>query len=203
MAAISALFFDVGGVLLTNGWDRTTRRQAAERFHLDWDTLEERHELVVADFETGRITLDEYLDRTVFHDPRLFSREEFKAYLFAQSQPDTDALAVAADLARRRKYLTATLNNESAELNAYRIQHFHLRDYFMVFFTSCFLGLRKPDPRIYRLAMDLTQRAPEECVFVDDRPLNVESAGRAGMRAIRFENAAQLRRELAALGVEL
>lgn len=203
MAAITALFFDVGGVLLTNGWDRTTRRQAAERFHLDWDTLEERHELVVADFETGRISLDEYLEHTVFHDPRPFSREEFKAYFFAQSQPDPDALSVAADLARARKYLTATLNNESAELNAYRIQHFHLRDYFMVFFTSCYLGLRKPDPRIYRLAVDLTQRDPEECVFVDDRPLNVESARRVGMRAIRFENAAQLRRELAALGVEL
>jgi putative hydrolase of the HAD superfamily len=203
MAAITALFFDLGGVLLTNGWDRNTRRQAAARFHVDWDTLEERHELVVADFETGRISLDEYLDRTVFHDTRPFSREEFKAYMFAQSQPDPDALAVAADLARAGTYLMATLNNESAELNAYRIQHFHLRDYFMVFFTSCYLGLRKPDPRIYRLATDLTQRDPGECVFVDDRPLNVDAARRTGMCAIRFEKAAQLRRELAALGVEL
>jgi putative hydrolase of the HAD superfamily len=203
MAAISALFFDVGGVFLTNGWDRNTRRRAAAQFHLDWDTLEERHELVVADFETGRIGLDDYLDRTVFHDPRPFSREEFKAYLFAQSQPDRDALAVAADLARARIYLMATLNNESAELNAYRIRQFHLRDYFTVFFTSCYLGLRKPDPRIYRLAIDLTQRSPGECVFVDDRPLNVQSAEGVGMHAIRFENAAQLRRELATLGVEL
>jgi putative hydrolase of the HAD superfamily len=203
MAAITALYFDVGGVLLTNGWDRNTRRQAAERFHLDWDAFEERHELVVADFETGRISLDEYVERTVFHDPRPFSTEEFKEYLFAQSQPDPDALAVAAGLARTRQYLTATLNNESAELNAYRIRHFHLRDYFMVFFTSCYLGLRKPDPRIYRLAADLAQRDPGECAFVDDRPLNVEAARRVGMRAIRFENAAQLRRELAALGVEL
>jgi putative hydrolase of the HAD superfamily len=201
MRLITALFFDVGGVLLTNGWDRKTRRYTAERFNLDWDTFEERHELVVADFETGRITLDEYLDRTIFHDPRAFSRDEFKAYLYAQSQPDPEALAVAADLARSHKYLMATLNNESAELNAWRIQHFHLRDFFVVFFTSCYLGLRKPDPRIYKLAIDLTQREPAECVFIDDRPLNVESALRVGMRAVRFENAAQLRHELAALDV--
>ena len=200
---VTALFFDVGGVLLSNGWDRNTRRQAAARFQFDWDTFEERHELVVADFETGRIHLDEYLDRTVFHDPRQFSREEFKAYLLAQSQPDPEALAVAADLAATKRFLLATLNNESAELNAYRIQQFHLRDYFMAFFTSCYLGLRKPDPRIYRIAMDLTQRQPDECVFVDDRPLNVDGARRTGMRAIRFESAAQLRRDLAANGVVL
>jgi putative hydrolase of the HAD superfamily len=201
--AVTALFFDVGGVLLSNGWDRNTRRQTAAKFQFDWDAFEERHELVVADFETGRIHLDEYLDRTVFHDPRAFSREEFKAHLLQQSQPDPEALAVAAGLAATRRYLMATLNNESAELNAYRIRQFHLRDYFMAFFTSCYLGLRKPDARIYRMAIDLTQRVPEECVFVDDRPLNVDGARRTGMRAIRFENAGQLRRDLAAAGVEL
>jgi putative hydrolase of the HAD superfamily len=201
--AVTAFFFDVGGVLLSNGWDRNTRRETAAKFHFDWDTFEERHELVVSAFETGRINLDEYLDRTVFHDPRPFSREEFKAHLLAQSQPNPDSLAVAGELAGSRRYLMATLNNESAELNTYRIQTFHLRDFFGVFFTSCYLGLRKPDLRIYRLAIDLTQRAPDECLFVDDRPLNVESALRAGMRAIRFESADQLRRELAANGVSL
>ena len=201
MATITSLFFDIGGVLLTNGWDRNTRRQAAERFHLDWDTLEERHELVVAGFETGRFTLDDYLDRTVLHDPRPFSRDEFKAYMFAQSQPDPEALAVAADLAATRRYLMGTLNNEARELNAYRIENFHLREYFTFFFSSCYLGLRKPDPRIYRLALDLTLRAGEECLFVDDRPMNVDAARKAGMSTIRFENAAQLRRELAGYGV--
>ena len=201
MANITALFFDVGGVLLTNGWDRNTRRRAAENFQLDWDTLEERHELVVSAFETGRLTLDEYLDRTIFHDPRPFSRDEFKGYMFAQSQPDPNALAVAAELAASRRWLMATLNNESRELNDYRIRQFHLRDYFTVFFTSCHLGLRKPDPRIYALALDLTQRTGDECLFIDDRPLNVEAARAATLRAIRFENAAQLHRELAASGV--
>jgi len=201
MAAITALFFDVGGVLLSNGWDRNTRRQAAQKFHLDWDALEERHELVVADFETGRLTLDDYLDHTVFHDAQAFSRDQFKAFLFAQSQPFPDSLALAGELAAQRKYLMATVNNESAEMNAYRIREFHLRDYFTVFFTSCYLGLRKPDPRIYRLAADLTQRSPDECLFVDDRALNADSARKMGMPAIRFESGAQLRRELAAYGV--
>ncbi len=203
MAAITALFFDIGGVFLTNGWDRATRRKAAEQFQLDWDVLEERHELVVADFETGRMGLEEYLDRTVFHEARPFSRETFKTFLMAQSEPFQDALAIAGDLKRAGRCLMAALNNESRELNADRIARFHLRDYFAVFFSSCYLGLRKPDPRIYRIAMDLTQRQPDECVFVDDRPLNVDGARRTGMRAIRFESAAQLRRDLAANGVAL
>ena len=201
MASVTALFFDVGGVLLSNGWDRTTRRQTAEQFQLDWDTLEERHELVVSSFETGRLSLDEYLDRTVFYAPRTFSREEFKGHMFAQSRPDPDAIAVDASLAGTQRYLMATLNNEARELNLYRIRQFHLREYFTVFFSSCFLGLRKPDRRIYQLALDLSFRTGEESVFVDDRPLNVDAARQVGLRAIRFENAAQLRRELAALGV--
>ena len=201
MTPISVLFFDVGGVLLSNGWDRNTRRLAAQTFHLDWDQLEERHELVVADFETGRLTLAQYLDCTIFHHPRDFSRADFEQFLRDQSQPFPDSLALAAELAARQKYLMATLNNESTELNQHRIQQFHLRDYFTVFFTSCFLGLRKPDPRIYRLAVNLTQRSPQECLFVDDRPLNVDSACQVGMRAIRFECADQLRRDLMANGV--
>jgi putative hydrolase of the HAD superfamily len=201
--AVTALFFDVGGVLLSNGWDRNTRRETAAKFGFDWDTFEERHELVVADFETGRIGLDEYLDRTVFHEPRNFSRDEFKLHMYAQSHPCAESLQIAAELAATRRYLMATLNNESADLNAHRIRQFHLRDYFAVFFTSCYLGLRKPDVRIYRTAIDLTQREPDECLFVDDRPLNVDGARQAGMRAIRFENAGQLRRELAANGVTL
>src|SRR5215472_15426823 len=107
MAAITALFFDVGGVLLSNGWDRNTRRQAADRFRLNWDTLEEHHELVVADFETGRLPLDDYLDRIIFYESRPFSREEIKSFLFEVSQPCPESLAVAADLAAQRKYLMA------------------------------------------------------------------------------------------------
>ena len=129
-----ALFVDVGGVLLTNGWDRSARRRAAEQFAFDWEEFEERHELVVSDFDTGRIGLEEYLDRTVFSGAREFSRELFKTFMRDQSQPYPEALEFIAELARSQEYLLAALNNESKELNEYRILRFQLRDYFTLFF---------------------------------------------------------------------
>lgn len=201
MAAVTTLFFDVGGVLLTNGWSRSSRHRAAEHFHMDWDEFEERHELVASDFEVGRMGLEAYLDRTVFYRPRLFNREEFKAFVFMQSQPYPDTLALVETLTRSGKYLLTTLNNESLDLNRYRIERFHLRRYFTAFFTSCFLGVRKPDERIFRLALQITQRDLEECLFVDDRALNVESATRLGLRAIHYQNPAQLQEELRRNGV--
>ncbi len=203
MATITALFFDVGGVLLSNGWDRGTRRMAAEKFGLNWDELEERHELVVSDFEAGRMGLDVYLDRIVFYTPRPFSRPEFRDFVLAHSDPYPESLALAAELARSGKYLLATLNNESLELNQYRIEKFRLRETFEVFFSSCFLGVRKPEEKIFRLALEITQRALDECVFIDDRPLNVECARRLGMHAIQFQGVPQLREELRALGVDV
>lgn len=198
---IQALFFDVGGVLLTNGWDRSDRRQAVDHFRLDWDEFEDRHELVAPAFERGQLSLEEYLDRTVFYRVRSFSRQEFKDFIYGRSEPLPGSLALLGRLARSRKYLLATLNNESRELNAYRIEHFQLRDYFSVFFSSCYLAAKKPDQAIYRMALQLTQRAPEECIFTDDRELNLECARALGLNCIHFENAAQLEHDLAALGV--
>jgi putative hydrolase of the HAD superfamily len=196
MATITTLFFDVGGVILTNGWDRPARRRAAEHFELDWDEFEERHELVVSDFETGRIGLKQYLDRTTFYQSRPFTHDEVKSFIWAQSQPHPESLALVAELARSGKYLLATLNNESRDLNGYRIEHFQLRDYFAAFFSSGFLGVRKPDERIYQLALEITQRSPDECLFVDDRALNVECARRLGMHAIQYRDPAQLQKEV-------
>lgn len=196
MVRKTALFFDVGGVLLTNGWDRPARRRACERFALDWDEFENRHELVVSDFELGRIGLEEYLDRTVFFEPREFARDAFIAFMWEQSQPYPEALEFITELAHSGKYLLATLNNESEALNVYRIERFHLRDSFDVFFSSCYLGARKPDEKIYRVALKVTQRNPGECWFVDDRGLNVEAARRVGMRAIQYRNVSELREQL-------
>jgi len=173
-----------------------TARRAAEHFALDWEGFQDRHELVVSDFETGRIGLAEYLERTVFCEPRAFTQDEFKAFMRVQSQPYAEALALIAELASSGNYLLAILNNESRELNDYRIERFHLDDYFALFFSSCFLGVRKPDEKIYRLALEVTRRSPEECLFVDDRALNVECAHRLGMRAIRYRNVVELREEL-------
>jgi len=201
MAAITALFSDVGGVLLTNGWDRGSRRRAVEKFRLDWEEFADRHELVASAFDKGQLSLEEYLDRTVFYRPRDFTKQEFKDFMLAQSEAHPDSLALMDRLARTRTYLMATLNNESLELNLYRINRFGLRAYFSVFFSSCFLGVKKPDQGIYRVALQLTQRAPEECVFVDDRALNLECARALGIRTVLFENASHLEHDLTALGM--
>lgn len=201
MGKISAIFWDVGGVLLSNAWDRIQRRRALEHFGLDEVEFEDRHEMLVSSFERGKITLNEYLQHTVFYRPRSFSPDDFKNCMFDLSKPCQQTLELAKLLARSCDYLMATINNESSELNLYRIQTYHLREIFDVFVTSCFVGLRKPEDGIYRLALDITQKPAGECCFVDDRPLNVDAAARFGMHAIRFENAHQLRQELQKLGV--
>jgi putative hydrolase of the HAD superfamily len=201
MAKISTLFWDNGGVILTNGWDRAARRRAVEKFQLDWDDFAERHELMLNAFETGEATLDQYLHRTIFYRQRPFSPDEFKAFMYAQSQALPESLAFLAQLATTRRYMLASLNNESRELNEYRIETFGLRKYFEAFFSSCYLGVRKPDETIYLLALKITQREPAECVMVDDRELNLECAREIGMRTIQFQNAAQLREDFVRMGI--
>lgn len=200
MSEIKALFWDVGGVLLTNAWDRTQREAAGEHFHLD-RVFADRHELVVSSFERGKISLDQYLDRTVFYQPRPFSREEFKKFMYSLSQPNPEALAFAKKLADTGRYLLGTINNESRELNQYRIEKFGLRAIFKVFVSSCFVALRKPEEGIYGLALDITQQIPDECCFIDDRALNLEMARRLGMHTIEMDHVQQLREDLQNLGV--
>ena len=202
MLRISAIFWDVGGVLLTNGWDRAQREKALERFHLDREEFNDRHEMLVSSFERGKISLDDYLDRTIFYRSRPFTRDEFRQFMFALSQPKSDELALAQELSRSGKYLMSTINNESRELNLYRIEKFGLREIFDIFISSCFVGLRKPEKDIYRLALEVTQKAPAQCCFIDDRDLNLESAEKLGMQTIRMQTAEQLRQELRKLGVQ-
>ncbi len=202
MAEIRGLFWDVGGILLTNGWDRAARRLAMETFALDLEEFEDRHEQVDTAFELGQLELDGYLDRTVFYRSRPFTKQAFKEFMFTQSAPYPEALAVVDRLARSERYLLATLNNESLDLNLYRIDRFGLRRYFAMFFSSCFLGVKKPDHTIFRLALQLTQLAPKEAVFIDDRALNLECARSYGMHTIHYQHAAQLQDELRNLDVE-
>lgn len=201
MPQISTIFWDVGGVLLSNAWDHTERSQALQHFDLDEKEFQERHENLVPAFEQGKISLDEYLDQTVFFRARPFSRDVFKEYMFSLSQPDRGVLAFARDLSASRKYLMATLNNESKELNQYRIQTFGLREIFSLFVSSCFVGLRKPDPPIYRLALEITQKLPEECCFIDDRAANLESPRQLGMHTIQMQGLDALKRDLLRWGV--
>ncbi|PYV83838.1 MAG: hydrolase [Acidobacteria bacterium] len=199
MQAIRALFWDVGGVLLTNAWDHEERDLAVERFLLSKPEFEARHKELVIAFEEGKVTLDDYLERTVFYQPRTFTREEFKQFIFSLSRPKPQCLELARNLSG--KYVMAVINNESRELNQYRIQKFELAEVFDVFVSSCFVGLRKPDERIYRLALNITQHLPEECVFIDDRPENLTGAEKVGIKTVLVKDAQQLRRDLQALGV--
>ena len=201
MPAIRAIFWDVGGVLLTNAWDHIQRMQALERFQIDEKEFHERHEMVVSSFERGKISLDEYLGRTVFFCPRSFSREEFRGYMLSLSHPLPGMLEFSQSLTNTGKYLMGTINNESRELNYFRMEKFDLRKIFRLFFSSCFVGLRKPEEGIYRLALETTQIPAEECCFIDDRSINVEAAAHMGMRAIEMQTLQQLADDLEKLGV--
>jgi putative hydrolase of the HAD superfamily len=200
MAETRALFWDVGGVLLSNAWDREERDLAIQHFLLDKSEFELRHQELLTPFEEGRLTLDEYLQRAVFYAPRPFSPEDFKRFMFSLSKPKPQALEFARRLSG--KYLMGTVNNESRELNQYRIETFRLVEIFDLFVSSCFVASRKPDQRIYRLALDLTQHAAEECCFLDDRPVNIETAAKVGMQTVLVKNSEQLQQDLKALGVQ-
>jgi len=199
--AIRAIFWDVGGVLVTNAWDRAQRLVALEHFHLDDEEFHDRHEMVVSSFERGKITLNEYLDRTVFYRTRPFTRDAFRDFMFSLSQPFPEVIEYALKLTDSGKYFMSTINNESRELNYYRIEKCGLRKVFRLFVSSCFVGFRKPERDIYRLALELTQIPAEECCFIDDRAINLECAAKLGMQAIEMQTLEQLRRDLVELGV--
>ncbi len=203
MPAITTLFWDVGGVILTNGWDRNSRKEAIETFQLDWEEFHDRHDLSFPAFDAGQITLNEYLDRTIFYRPRKFTREEFTAFMFAQSKEFPESRAILDACAQTKRYFIGAINNEPLELNQFRIEAFHLRRSFQVFFSSCYVHSRKPEEAIFRVALAVTQRPPEECVFIDDRPLNLEAPRRLGFSVIQFQSAQQLRTDLRNLQVEV
>jgi putative hydrolase of the HAD superfamily len=203
VAEITTIFWDIGGVILTNGWDRFSRREAANTFQFDWEEFQDRHDLCFPAFDAGHTTLDEYLNRTLFYRTRPFSREEFKAFMYAQSKEYPETRTVLSAVAQSGKYLVGSINNEPLELNQYRVEAFDLRKDFKLFFSSCYVHARKPEETIFRIALDVTQRPPGECVFIDDRPLNLESPKRLGIRTIQHQNPEQLRAELRKHGVEV
>lgn len=201
MARFDAILFDVGGVLLTNGWDHGERAAAARQFNLDLAALEARHTEVYPAWERGAITGKEYLTAAIFDEPRAFSRGDFFSFMLAQSRllPD-GAMGILKELSASKQYLVGALNNEARETNEYRMREFGLREYFSVALSSCYLGMRKPDAAIYRRALDILGRPAERILFIDDRAENVAGAASAGMKGIQFKGAESLRDELSDLG---
>lgn len=198
---IQLALFDIGGVLGSNGWDHEQRAAAVQHFQLDREDFQNRHEEIVGALEAGVMSLEEYLGLTVFCEPRTFSREEFKAFMFAQSKPWPDSIEVVRALATRPGLRLATLNNESEALNIHRIQTFGLDPIFPTFFSSCWLGVRKPGQAIYHRVLGMTQADPDRTVFVDDRLQNLAPAKALGIHTIQFKSASQLRADLTTFGL--
>lgn len=202
MTPIRHVFFDIGGVLATNGWDREQRKLAVERFNLDEDEFQSRHEEMVGLMEQGQVSLEEYLDIAVFHESRDFTRNEFREFVFAQSRPYAETIAIARAVAEGCAYWVMTMNNEGEDLNRYRISRFGLDEVFDAFLSSCWLGVRKPARGFYDRALGISEARPKESVLIDDRLQNLAPARALGMHAIHFQSAPQLVRELRALGVK-
>ena len=202
MFPFDVILFDVGGVLLTNGWDHRERAAAMAHFRLDAAAFEARHPAAYDAWERDAIPMKAYLDATVFYAPRSFSHDEFFAFILAQSKPQPNgALGILEEVAASGKYMLGALNNEARETNEYRFSQFGLREMFEVALSSCYVGLRKPEPAMYRRALDILGGPAERILFIDDREENVAGAAAAGMKAVRFEGADALRRELGSLGV--
>ncbi len=190
------LFFDIGGVLLTNGWDTGARKRAAETFGIDYPEFQTRHEMLKTAFETGRLSLDAYMKKTVFHRERSFSPEEFRQFMFDSSQVLGDTLEWVRTLADSGNYRLFTLNNESRELHENRVSRFGLAPIFRSFLTSCYLGQVKPDEDMYVNALGIAGCSEANAVFIDDRPLNIEPAHTLGLNAVLFQGLDDLRSRL-------
>ena len=198
---ITHVFFDIGGVLGTNGWDREQRARALQQFGIEEEDFEHRHHQVVSEFETGAMSLEEYLDVTVFYTPRLFSREDFEVHMLSLSEPNPEAIDVAKQLAAAGRVRLMTMNNESEVLNVYRIERFGLKAIFPTFLSSCWLGVRKPQRAFFQRGLGIAQADPESSLLVDDRDQNLAPASVLGMNTIHYTNPEGLLKELARYGV--
>jgi putative hydrolase of the HAD superfamily len=200
---IRALFLDIGNVLLTNGWDRRMRQEAAAKFGLDHEEMNERHHLTFDTYEEGKLSLDEYLTRLVFYEDRPFTPEDFKAFMFAQSQPKPEMIDLISRLKARYGFKVATVSNEGRELTIYRIKKFNLKSFVDFFISSCFVHIRKPDADLYRLALDCAQVPPEEAIYIDDRAMFVQVAQGLDLQGIHHTGYESTKATLAQLGLVL
>lgn len=203
VSPITTLFLDIGGVLLTNGWDRHARMHAAETFHFDYKEMEERHHLTFDTYEVGKLSLEEYLKRVVFYEERPFSMEEFRTFMFSRSQPYNEMIDLVRVLKARHRLKTVAVSNEGRELTRYRIQQFHLQDVIDSFVSSCFVHYRKPDLDIYHIALDISQSAPEQVVYIDDRRLFIEVAQELGIQGVQHTSYQTTYRALDDLGLKI
>ncbi len=194
---ITTLFLDIGGVLLTNGWDHHARKRAAKNFNLNWNEMQERHEINFATYEEGKLTLEDYLERVIFYQRRPFTRTQFRRFMFAQSKPHPRMIELVRKLKARHGLKIIVVSNEARELNSYRIRKFKLDGFVDAFISSCFVHLRKPDEDIFRLALDIAQTPAQQIVYIEDTPLFAQMAEGLGIRSILHTDYQSTRAKLA------
>jgi putative hydrolase of the HAD superfamily len=199
---VKTLFLDIGGVLLTNGWDHRARKRAATHFKLDWAEMQERHELNFETHEEDKITLQEYLDRVVFYQKRPFSRTEFRRFMFAQSKPDAEMIELVRNLKAKYRLKIVVVSNEAREVNAYRIRQFKLDQFVDAFISSCFVRLRKPDADIFKLALDIAQTPVRQIIYIENTPLFVQVAEGFEIRSILHTDYKSTYMKLATFGLQ-
>jgi putative hydrolase of the HAD superfamily len=200
---VTTIFTDIGGVLLTNGWDRGCRRRAIELFHLDPEETEERHHLTFDTYEVGKITLDEYLDRVVFYEPRTFTRQRFRQFMYSQSRPFNEMLDLLKRIKKKYRCPVAVVSNEGRELAEYRIKKFDLHAVADFFIVSSFVHFRKPDADIFRVALDTAQVSASQVVYIEDRAMFVQVAEGIGLKGIKHSEFEDTRKKLAKFGFEV
>ena len=199
---VTTLFLDIGGVLLTDGWDHHSRRRAATNFKLNLAEMEDRHHLTFDTYEEGKLTLEEYLGRVVFYQKRPFTRAQFRRFMFAQSKPYPKMIELAALLKARHGLKIAVVSNEARELNAYRIRKFKLDGFVDAFISSCFVHVRKPDADIFRLALDIAQAPARQVVYIENTPMFVRIAEGLGIRSILHTDYRSTCAKLASFGLQ-
>ncbi|HTS44831.1 MAG TPA: HAD-IA family hydrolase [Puia sp.] len=185
---IKTLFLDIGGVLLTNGWDHESRRLASQKFNLDLSEMEDRHDLTFSTYELGKLTLQEYLHRIIFYEKRSYTEKEFREFMFARSKAFPEMIELVVGLKKKYGLKIAVVSNEGRELNAYRIQKFQLAGFVDFFISSCFVHFRKPDIDIFKMALDISQVNASEVVYIEDQPMFVSIAERLGIKSIHHLN---------------
>jgi len=200
---ITTIFTDIGGVLLTNGWDRGSRRRAIELFKLDTEETEERHHLTFDTYEVGKISLDEYLTRVVFYKKRSFSRQRFREFMYSQSRPYPEMLELLKRIKKKYRCSIAVVSNEGRELAEYRIKKFDLHAIADFFIVSSFVHFRKPDADIFSVALDTAQVKPEQVVYIEDRAMFVQVAEGLGIKGLKHNEWQDTKKKLERLGFRI
>jgi putative hydrolase of the HAD superfamily len=200
--SITCLFLDIGGVLLDDGWDHHARKRAATKFKMKWAEIEERHHQAFDTYEVGKLSLEEYLDLTVFYQKRPFTRAQFREFIFAQSKPNPQMIKLVRNLKAKHGLKIVVVSNEARELNAYRIRKFKLEEFVDSFISSCFVHIRKPDADIFRLSLDIAQVRPQQVVYIDNTPMFVKVAESLKIRSILHVDYGSTCAKLALFGLQ-